>query len=243
MASMDKAELQRRRDLNMRARVESFIESLSSPFPEYLEQIYRSAKSRDIPVIRESMADFLKTLLAVKKPMSILEIGAAVGFSALYMRYFTDDGCRIVTVENYPPRIQEARDNFKQYDPDGRITLLEGDAGEYLRRLCGKSGDKDESILEAADAGFDLIFLDGPKGQYPAMYEDLKSLIRPGGVLLVDNVFHDGDIFESRYAIERRDRTIHARLREFLYNVTHDPEVTTSILDIADGVALCVKNG
>lgn len=210
----------------MNERAESYIESLATPYPEYLEKIYESARQEGIPVIRPAMMDFIRTLLAMKKPMSILEVGTAVGFSALFMKHYSPEETHITTIENYAPRIEEARRNFAKYDPDGRITLLEGDAVK---------------ILGGYSYTFDMIFLDGPKGQYPVMYEDLKKLLVPGGVLLVDNVFHDGDVFMSRYALERRDRTIHARLRDFLYTITHDSEMTASVLPIADGIALAVK--
>ena len=168
----------------------------------------------------------IKTILTMHKPMTVLEIGTAVGFSALYMKEYAPPGCRITTMENYPPRIAEAEENFEKYDKSGQITFIKDDAGKVLPEL---------------DPAYDMIFVDGPKAQYVNMYDDMKRLLAPGGVLLSDNVFMDGDILESRYAIIRRDRTIHMRMREYLYMLTHDEDYTTSILDIADGVAVSVK--
>lgn len=212
--------------MNRDVRTLEFIESLGLPMPDHLLEIRDSAVERDIPVIRPQMMELIKTILMMHKPMTVLEIGTAIGFSALYMREYAPPGCRITTMENYPPRIAEAEENFAKYDKSGQITFIKDDAGKVLPEL---------------DPAYDMIFVDGPKAQYVNMYDDMKRLLAPGGVLLSDNVFMDGDILESRYAIIRRDRTIHMRMREYLYMLTHDEDYTTSILDIADGVAVSVK--
>ena len=212
--------------MNREDRITSYIESLGTEMPAYLTEIAESAVSRDIPIIRPAMRDLMRTLLIIHKPMSILEIGTAVGFSALYMREYAPDACRITTIENYEPRIREAKENLARFDTDGRITLIEGDAA---------------ALIADMQVCYDFIFVDGPKGQYVNMYDDMKRLLRPGGILLSDNVFMDGDVLESRYAVMRRDRTIHTRMREYLYELTHDEDYSTSILPVADGVALSVR--
>ncbi len=234
-------------------RMDSFIESLDRPLPAYLEELADAARSAEVPIIRPAQMNFMRTLLTLHKPMTILEIGTAVGFSAIYMREFSPAETRITTIENYPPRIEEARKNLAEYDPDGRITLIEGDAVEIVREMAGArdaSGDMvradgaAETAKDAAGAAgsaFDMIFMDGPKGQYVHMYEDVKKLLKPGGILLSDNVLQEGVVLESRYAVTRRDRTIHARMREYLYRLTHDDDYDTTILPIADGTALSVK--
>ena len=209
-------------------RVDSYIESLGSPAPVYLEELAKSAGSAGIPIIRPPMRDFLRTVILMHGPMTILEIGCAVGFSALYMREYAPEECRITTIENYEPRIAEAKANFAKYDPDSRIRLIEGDAVEIVK-----------SLGEA----YDLIFMDGPKGQYINMYEDIKRLLPPGGVLISDNILQEGDILESRYAVTRRDRTIHSRMRDYLYKLTHDEDYSTSIVPLADGASLSVRLG
>ena len=212
--------------MNREERTASYIESLDTELPGYLNELAESAESRDIPIIRTPMRNLMKTLLALHKPMTILEIGSAVGFSALCIREFGPAGCRITTIENYEPRIIEAKDNFAKYDTTGQISLVEGDAVEVLHTL---------------ECEYDMIFMDGPKGQYINMYEDIKRLLKKGGLLLSDNILQEGDIIESRYAVTRRDRTIHTRMREYLFELTHDKDYQTTILPVADGVAVSVR--
>lgn len=209
-------------------RIDSYIESLGSPAPEYLEELAKAARAAGVPIIRPPMTDFLRTIIWMHRPMTILEIGCAVGFSALYMRECAFEDCRITTIENYEPRIVEAKKNFAKYDPDSRIELIEGDAVEIVKNLS---------------EAYDLIFMDGPKGQYINMYDDIKRLLPPGGVLISDNILQEGDILESRYAVTRRDRTIHSRMRDYLYKLTHDEDYSTSIVPLADGVSLSVRLG
>ncbi len=212
--------------MNNEIRVDSYIESLDRPEPEYLEQLAAGARAAQIPIIRPAMMDCMRTMILIHRPMSILEIGCAIGFSALYMREYAPEGCQITTIENYPPRISEAKENFARYDTDGRITLLEGDAVELIKGLTGP---------------YDMIFMDGPKAQYINMYDDIKCLLDKGGILISDNILQDGDILESRYAVTRRDRTIHSRMRDYLFALTHDDDYSTSILPVADGATLSVR--
>ena len=119
-----------------------------------------------------------------------------------------------------------AKENFRRAGREAQITLLEGDAGQILKEL---------------EDSFDMIFMDAAKGQYPAYLEQVMRFLVPGGILITDNVLQDGDIIESRFAVERRDRTIHSRMREYLYTLKHHPELETSILPLGDGVALSVR--
>ena len=170
------------------------------------------------------MLSFMKTMLVMNKPKQILEVGTAIGFSALLMSEFTDG--HITTIENYDKRIPIARDNFKKYHKEDQITLLEGDAMEVLKTLAGP---------------YDFIFMDAAKGQYIHYLPEIMRLLAPGGVLISDNVMQDGDIIESKYAVTRRDRTIHKRMREYLYTLKHHEELETSILTLGDGVAVSVR--
>ena len=119
-----------------------------------------------------------------------------------------------------------AKENFARYDKDGRITLLEGDAAEVLKEL---------------DGHYDMIFMDAAKGQYIHFLPDVLRLLSPGGLLVSDNVLQDGNIIESRYAVTRRDRTIHSRMREYLYELKHNELLETVILPVGDGVTLSTK--
>lgn len=209
-------------------RIVTFINSLDTENSRILEDIEKEALSADVPIIRREMQSFLKVLLLMQKPARILEVGTAVGFSALLMSEYAPEGCRITTIENYEKRIPIARENFKRAGKEEEITLIEGDAADVLRDLEGE---------------FDLIFMDAAKGQYIHYLPDVMRLLAEGGCLVSDNVMQDGDVIESRFAVERRNRTIHARMREYLYELKHRIDLVTSILPLGDGVAVSVKKG
>ena len=211
-------------------RLVTYINSLDRGNTEILDELEREAKRSDVPIIRKEMQSFLKFLLASVKPYRILEVGTAIGFSALLMSEYAPEGCQITTIENYEKRIPIARENFIRAGKEKQITLLFGDALKILQGL-----EETES--------FDFIFLDAAKGQYLSYLPEVVRLLSPGGILLSDNVLQDGDIIESRFAVERRNRTIHARMREYLYQLTHREDLTTSILPLADGVTVSVKRG
>ena len=207
-------------------RIVTFINSMETENSKILEAIESEALSTYVPIIRKEMQSFLKVLLTIQKPMRILEVGTAVGFSALLMSEYAPAGCEITTVENYEKRIPIARNNFKRAGKESQITLLEGDAMEVLPTL---------------DEPYDFIFMDAAKGQYIHYMPEVMRLLKTGGTLVSDNVMQDGSIIESRFAVERRDRTIHSRMREYLYELKHHEELLTSIIPLGDGVAVSVK--
>ena len=207
-------------------RMITYIHSLEGPESPLLEQIEKEAMDTYVPIIRKETQSFLKVVLMMKQPSRILEIGTAIGFSALLMsEYMPKDG-RITTIEKYEKRIPIARENFRRAGKEGQITLIEGDALEVMRTL---------------DEPYDLIFMDAAKGQYIHYLPEAVRLLSDGGVLISDNVLQDGDVIESRFAVERRNRTIHSRMREYLYELKHHGQLTTSILPLGDGVAISVK--
>lgn len=208
------------------SRINGYIRSLDGGHGELCDRIAREARAAHVPIIRPETAVFLKTMVAVRSPERILEVGTAVGYSALLMAQEMPENAHITTIEKYAPRIRKAREHFKLAGEEERITLLEGDAEQLLKELAGL---------------YDFIFMDAAKGQYIHWLPRMKELMSPGAVLFSDNVLQDGDILESRYAVTRRDRTIHARMREYLYTLTHTPELRTSIIPIGDGVTVSVK--
>lgn len=207
-------------------RIVGYICSLDRGHGELCDRIAREARAARVPIIRPETAAFLQTMVAAAAPSRILEVGTAVGYSALLMAQVMPEGCHITTIEKYKPRIPLAREHFRQAGAEERITLVEGDADEVLEQLSGTFG---------------FIFMDAAKGQYIHWLPRVMKLLEPGGVLLTDNVLQDGDIVESRFAVERRNRTIHGRMREYLYALTHMDELQTSVIPIGDGVALSVK--
>ena len=207
-------------------RMVTYIHSLETPESPLIEQIEQEALNTYVPIIRKETQSFLKVLLMMKKPVRVLEVGTAIGFSALLMCEYLPENGHITTIEKYEKRIPIARENFKRAGKEDRITLIEGDALEVMRSLEGP---------------FDFIFMDAAKGQYIHYMPEAIRLLSKDGVLMSDNVLQDGDIIESRFAVERRNRTIHSRMREYLYELKHNDQLQTSIIPLGDGVALSVK--
>ena len=207
-------------------RIASYIRSLETPEKEIIEKIEKEALDAGVPIIRKETQSFLKVLLMMKKPLSILEIGTAVGFSAILMSEYIPEDAKITTIENYEKRIPAARENFRRAGKEEQITLIEGDALKVMKSLEGF---------------YDFIFMDAAKGQYIHYLPEAVRLLSEEGVLVSDNVLQGGDIIESRFAVERRNRTIHSRMREYLYELTHHDKLQTSILPLGDGIALSVR--
>ena len=207
-------------------RLVTYINSLDTGNTAMLDQIEREATADYVPIIRKVMQSFLKFLLAMKKPARILEVGTAVGFSAILMAEYDPVPCQITTIENYEKRIPIARENFKRAGKEAQIALLEGDAAEVLKTLEGP---------------YDFIFMDAAKGQYIHFLPEILRLLAKDGVLVSDNVLQDGDVIESRFAVTRRNRTIHKRMREYLYTLTHSEELVTAVLPVGDGISLSTR--
>lgn len=208
-------------------RIVSYINSLNADNEGVLAEIENEAKAAGVPVIRKEMENFLKVMLAVKKPAGILEVGAAVGYSSILMSMNVDSDCHITTIENYDIRIEQARHNIARAGKESQITLIEGDAMNILKDLPSQE--------------YDFVFMDAAKAQYINFLPEVLRVMKTSAVLISDNVLQEGSIAESRYAVTRRDRTIHARMREYMYELTHMNELITSIVPIGDGITMSVK--
>lgn len=204
----------------------TYINSLDSGNTQLLDQIEEEALRTDVPIIRKETQACLKLFLALKKPKRILEVGTAVGFSAILMKTYNPAACRVTTIENYEKRIPIARANFKRAGMEEDITLIEGDAAEVLQQLTGP---------------YDLIFMDAAKGQYIHFLPQVLRLLEEDGMLISDNILQDGDIIESRYAVIRRNRTIHRRMRSYLYELTHHDQLVTAVFPVGDGITVSSK--
>lgn len=207
-------------------RITAYIRSLDAGNNEFLDRLRMQVEAEQVPIIRQETEKLLKVLLRLKRPERILEVGTATGYSALVMAENTEESAKITTIEKYEKRIPKARENFTAAGMAGRIALLEGDAAKILKSLA---------------PSYDFIFMDAAKGQYPNFFPEVMRLLAVGGVLLSDNVLQDGDIIESRYLVTRRNRTIHARMREYLYTLTHMPELETAIIPVGDGLAVSTR--
>ncbi len=205
-------------------RFTTYLRSLDQKEEPWLQALEQEALAAGVPIIRKDTQNFLKFLIQTFHPSSILEVGTAVAFSALLMASYAQEGCRITTIENYGPRIAAAKENIKKAGQTETITLLEGDA---------------QDILPTLGQTFDLVFLDAAKGQYPVLFPYLMNCMDSGSVFVTDNVLQEGEILESRFAVDRRNRTIHRRMREYLYTLTHDPRLSCVILPVGDGLAVC----
>ena len=193
---------------------------------EALHMIEKEAIRDDVPIIRKESGELLRILLQIKKPEKILEVGAAIGFSSVFMGENTDNNTHITTIENYPPRIERAKVNIALAGMEDKITLISGDAAEVLKELSGS---------------WDFIFMDAAKGQYIHFLPEVLRLLKKGGLLVSDNVLQDGDIIESRFAVTRRNRTIYSRMRDYLWQLKHMKEFETAVLTVGDGVTISTK--
>ena len=207
-------------------RVVAYINSLDCGNSDICNTIEKEAIADEVPIIRKEMGNLLKVLLQLVQPERILEVGTAVGYSSILMSENMPENCKITTIENYDKRIPVAKNNFKMAGKEDVITLIEGDALEVLKTLEGP---------------YDFIFMDAAKGQYINYLPDVKRVLRKGGLLISDNILQEGEIVESRYAVTRRNRTIHTRIREYVYELTHSEDFVTSIVPIGDGITLSVK--
>ena len=216
-------------------RWEVFLDSLLMEEDPFFLELRKSCEADGIPVIRRETEYFLKWLLAQMRPDRILEIGTAYGYSSIYMASHLPKDAKIVSIEKRASSVQRARENIAKAQFSDRVLVIEGDAATVLSQ-------KEGSDLLLAKDSFSMIFLDGPKAQYGAMLPELLSLLSPGGVLVSDNILQEGRLMESRFAVERRDRTIHKRMREYVYVITHCEGLTTDILPIGDGLAVSAKD-
>ena len=203
-----------------------FFEGLYEDIPELLLDIREEALASGVPIIRSSAGALLRFFIRTGKPEKILEIGTGTGYSALTMWEASGRSARITTIEKYEKRIPKAKENFEKYRASQSIELLEGDAADILKELKGP---------------YQFIFMDAAKGQYLSFFPEIMRLLAPGGILVSDNILQNGDQLRSRYAVRRRDRTIHARMREYLYTLAHNDELETLFLEDGDGISVSIK--
>nr|WP_302690251.1 O-methyltransferase [uncultured Eubacterium sp.] len=208
-------------------RIVSYINSLEKENSPVLEEIEKEARKDGVPIIRKEMESFLRVMLSIKKPMRILELGTAVGYSAILMSEYINEKGQIITIENYDKRIPIAKENIKKAGRENVIKLLEGDAMEIMPTLESNQ--------------FDFVFMDAAKAQYIHFLPEVLRLMKKDGVLITDNVLQEGDLIQSKYVVRRRDRTIHKRMREYLEVVKNHSQLETSIVPIGDGITMSVK--
>lgn len=184
------------------------------------------AEETDVPIIPLEVKSLLTTLLEMKRPKRILEIGTAIGYSAIVMsKYLREDGS-IDTIERNPVMMVRAEENIKKAGLEDCITMHKGTA---------------EEILPLLEGPYDFVFIDAAKGQYKLFFELTKDMLAPEGIIMADNVLHKGMVAKERLDIPRRQRTIHSRMQTFFHDILHSEEFKSSVLPIGDGVAICYK--
>ncbi len=183
---------------------------------------------RQLPIIHEEVANFIKVILHLHKPLKILELGTAVGFSSFFMAKTIDDNrLKIKTVERRNTFIEEASEKLNQYKYKGNIEILPGDALEVLKNL---------------DEEFDLIFIDAAKSKYLDFLPYCFKLLKKDGIIISDNVLYKGMIANEDF-VERRQKTIVRKMRKYLKTISNHKSMESSILPLGDGVAITIKKG
>ena len=206
---------------------QDYLDSLIPKRSVLLENLRKQSALEEsyAPIVQKSTEQLIVTLLKILKPRRVLEIGTAVGYSAILMADNLPEDSTIVTVERYKKHADIAIDNVFEAGYEKKIRVIEGEAAEVLHWL---------------DEGFDFVFLDAAKGQYIEFLPDIMRVLNKGGVLLSDNILYHGMV-EDEDKVERRKITIVKRLHMYLEEIMSNPELTTSIIPIGDGVALSVK--
>ena len=210
-------------------RFESFLESIFDGLPEYLTDFEIENIKENIPIIRKGSQRIIRFMLEMKKPLNILEVGSATGFSSVFMLEFLNKKAKITTIEKMEERAVKAEKNFNKFDKNKQITLIKGDATDILSELVNK------------DKTYDFIFMDAAKGQYINFLENIKKLLVSGRTLITNNMLQEGRLLDSRYTVVRRDRTTHRRMREYVNALLTDKEFETMLLESGDGMAVSIK--
>lgn len=206
--------------------VRDYLQAIQIDDSPLLTEIRKKAVNNEIPIIKNEVKQLLEVILTMHKPNKILEIGTAVGYSAILMSEYLEENGSILTIERSPDMIAKAKDNINFAKKESVITIIEGDAEEILPSLTGE---------------YDFILMDAAKGQYITFLPDCLKLLKIGGILLSDNILQDGYIAKSKWSVPRRQRTIHQRMRQYIWELNHNPNLKTAVLPIADGVTLSYR--
>lgn len=206
---------------------QEYLDSLIPKRSEFLTELRKISSLTEsyAPIVQKQTEQLLITMLKLKKPRRVLEIGSAVGYSAILMADNLPKESSIITVERYKKHADIAVDNIFKAGYEGKIRLIEGEAAEVLHWL---------------DGPFDFVFLDAAKGQYIEFLPDILRLLESGGVIFSDNILFKG-MLEDEEKVVRRKITIVKRLKMYLEEIMNNENLTTSIIPIGDGVAISVK--
>lgn len=191
-----------------------------------MAELEQFARQENIPIIQHEVVAYFRFLLQTLQPKKILEIGTAIGFSALLMAENAPDAT-IVTIDRNPEMIGFAKDNFAKYDRRQQIRLLEGDAADILATLEGS---------------FDFVFMDSAKSKYIVFLPEILKRLTVGGVIILDDIFQGGDIAKPIEEVRRGQRTIYRGLQALFDATLNHPGLTASLVPLSDGLLMIRKN-
>jgi predicted O-methyltransferase YrrM len=206
--------------------VEHYLSSLNRSADSVLKAIARAGEERNLPLVDAEVGALLRTLAMAAGATRILEIGTAIGYSGIWLAGALPDGGSLLTMEMNADRAREARDNFERAGLADRVNVIVGDAQRMLSKVAGP---------------FDVIFQDGDKQLYSPLLDRLVTLLRPGGLLITDNVLWDGEVVPGFVARPQRDPGDTRAIAEYNERLTTHPQLITSIVPMRDGVAISVK--
>lgn len=207
--------------------ITEYLRTKTTHEDEFLHELEAYAEKESVPIVEPETARFLSVMTEIKKPERVLEVGTAIGYSAILIARQMADGGKITTIEYNGDMVKIARENIEKAGFSDAVTVVEADAKEYL------------SYIEE-DEAFDMIFLDGPKAHYIYMLDECVRLLKKGGIIISDNVLYKGMIADDNHVV-RRKITIVKRLRRYIDMLMEHPELETSLLPLGDGVTVSVK--
>lgn len=205
--------------------ITSYIRELTPKSSPLLQELESYAKEHHVPIVQPEVGQLLRTLLKIHKPASILEVGTAIGYSAILMGECLSGKWTITSLERNQEIIPAALENIERADYEDRIKIIPGDALETFPHLTST---------------YDFIFLDAAKGHYMEFFDYASALLKPGGIIVSDNVLYKGMVAEDSL-VKRRKRTIVNRLREYLERINNLEGYISSVIPIGDGVAITCK--
>lgn len=205
--------------------MENYIKSLLPEVKGELSELRDYAMENSVPIIHDEVGQFIKVMLQIKKPLKILELGTAIGYSAILMCKNSLEDCKITTIERDPKMIEIASENLKKYGFDHRVNIVQGDCLD---------------VLESMNEEFDFIFMDAGKGHYNHFLTHCIRMLKKDGIIVADNVLFRGMV-ASDELVKRRKITIVKRMRKFLDLVSKDDNLITSVIPMGDGIAVITR--
>ena len=207
--------------------IEEYLRSIIEESTPMLKEIEDFAEINHIPIISKEVAQFLNFMINLKKPVNILELGTAIGYSSISMCIFSKKKTHITTIERSDEMIIIAEENIKKFELENNIKIIKGECLEVLETLNGK---------------FDMIFMDAGKGHYNHFHPHCMRLLEENGIIIADNVLFRGMI-ASREKVKRRKITIVKRMKKYIEEIITDKNLITSIIPMSDGIALIYRKG